>query len=353
MIEVNYSNDTTVMLNYVLAKNDYEGTLYLNPYTCTSSTYNLVDVTLNDVNGNSNTYYPPDSSQTNTISSNLDISVQNTINVAFTASANDSNLINRIEQSPDDAIIFIYADGIMAPKQAFDAIKGTDKTLVFSCYNMEWIFNGKDIVNPTKDLNLILTVTPLGLANTLNIPVGTSISIAGTMIDGKPAAQLNFADNGLLPGKCLIRVPNINSLMAVFGTNDLYLYYYDQTANDLQMVDDNVSMSPDGYYEFYINHNSVYVMAQANVRVNSIAPQSVASSSAVSSSSAPSSSTLVSASSAINSANISQTTTDSSTVTAPSKSSKSNVVMIVSVIILFLILAGVGVYFIIKKRKNL
>ena len=76
---------------------------------------------------------------------------------------------------------------------------------------------------------------------------------------------MNFASNGYLPGKTLIRV-KMNSITDENLSQKKYnAYYYNETSKTFDKVAVNKIVSDDGYFEFYINHNSSYVISENEV----------------------------------------------------------------------------------------
>ena len=125
----------------------------------------------------------------------------------------------------------------------FDAIKGQDKILVIKYNDIEWIFNGNDIKG-AKSIDVSVQIND-------NVDELTGLSTGINII---------FADNGVLPGKCLIRIANSNIMNNILNSKDANVYYY---YNDQKLYDEignDLKMTEDGYYEFYIDHNSSYVI---------------------------------------------------------------------------------------------
>lgn len=166
-----------------------------------------------------------------------------------TTSTIAEDLIEKIQSASDNAIIMI--DGIqntIVPKEVFDTIKNTNKTIYVESNGIQWIWNGKDIVNETKNIDTKLI---------------TSIFYDENLGDDENYISLEFQDNGLLPGKAKVRIKAEYTFRYSSGYDSLYVYFHDgdiyyETAK-------GIGMTEDGYYEFEINHNSVYVMSNKEV----------------------------------------------------------------------------------------
>ena len=127
----------------------------------------------------------------------------------------------------------------------FDAIKGQDKILVIKYNDIEWIFNGNDIKG-AKSIDVSVQITD-------NVDELTGISEGINII---------FADNGVLPGKCLIRIANSNIMNNILNSKEANVYYYYKDQKLYDEIGNDLKMTEDGYYEFYIDHNSSYVITK-------------------------------------------------------------------------------------------
>ncbi len=74
--------------------------------------------------------------------------------------------------------------------------------------------------------------------------------------------SIEFANNGLLPCKTLIRIKPEYALRALFGAKDLSLYYSD--GNTYSLVEENIKIDEEDYYNFNITHNSEYLLTDGN-----------------------------------------------------------------------------------------
>lgn len=166
-----------------------------------------------------------------------------------TTSTIAENLIEKIKSASDDAIIMIDAvQNTIVPKTVFDTIKNTNKTIYVESNGIQWIWNGKDIINATKDIDTKLI---------------TSIFYDENLGDDENYISLEFQDNGLLPGKAKVRIKAEYTFRYSSGYDSLYVYFHD--GETYYETATGVGMTEDGYYEFEINHNSVYVLSNKEV----------------------------------------------------------------------------------------
>lgn len=151
------------------------------------------------------------------------------------------------------ARIFVddYSKGIL-PKEAFDAIKGKDITIVAYKGSYQWIINGNDITEDTKDVNLELSIS----------------SVSENVYDtSESAVKVEFKPNGLLPGKAQIRIKSdyLYNLEGIKGK--LYLYYNNNGNLELQQ-NPNFDLLFDGTDKwccFDITHNSEYIISGSEI----------------------------------------------------------------------------------------
>ena len=114
-----------------------------------------------------------------------------------------------------------YGRNDVLPAEVFEAIKGTNKTIVLESAGIQWIFNGQSITEENiKEINL----------NTMIEEDFSSDSEASEELSReKKAIIMSFEDNGPLPGPAKIRVKMDYAFQSYVGTENLYVYYYDNT----------------------------------------------------------------------------------------------------------------------------
>lgn len=171
-------------------------------------------------------------------------------NVDFEYSLSNPNLNNKLKQLPVGKAAKVLIDNAskwIAPKELFDTIKGHDKTIIFYNAGLQWIINGKDITNATKDVNL-------------NVRLST---IDGSQYgSNEQIVSADFYPNGTLPGKMNVRFKSdyLYSLHGIKGT--MYLYYLNNDILKLENTKfDLVFDGTDKWCHFDITHNSKFLIS--------------------------------------------------------------------------------------------
>ncbi len=167
-----------------------------------------------------------------------------------------ANSYEAIKKAKENAVITINANGkSVLPAELFDAIKESSKQLIIEYAKNEWVFNGVDI-ETSKPIDVSMDFYD---ANKLED------ADAIKTIVGDKAVVLEFPENGNLPGKALIRIKNEEVFNKLTG-NVYFIYHIDDVENKLNKVAIEVQKSSDGYLEFYINHNSKYVITTEEIK---------------------------------------------------------------------------------------
>ena len=172
---------------------------------------------------------------------------------SFNSENYDSTVKSDLQKLNNDAIITINANNSpVIYKEIFEAIKSTNRTLIIDYQNLRWTFSGKDIENP-KTLEVSVKLDEL---------VSNSENGLKDLIKTK-SALLEFTNNGELPGKTLIKLDG-KDLEKYFNSDVIYVYYYDETNKDVLKVAMEVRKN-NGFFEFYINHNSKYIITSQEI----------------------------------------------------------------------------------------
>ena len=79
----------------------------------------------------------------------------------------------------------------------------------------------------------------------------------------KRYVSLEFADNGLLPGKALVRINSNYTYRYESGLDALQVYY--STDGKYYKIAEDIRITEDGFYEFTITHNSVYILSNKDI----------------------------------------------------------------------------------------
>ena len=151
-------------------------------------------------------------------------------------------------------------------KAIFEALKGQDKTIVFETDNAVWTFNGKDIKN-VKDIDLGVTIAPIASCTSKN---AAAIKKA---VKGEDVLVISFRDNGVLPGKAVVRIKLDEQWLKGKDKNNLYVYYYNAASKKVETVDKKIKVDAEGYVELTITHNSDYFIADKDLQAAGVLPK--------------------------------------------------------------------------------
>ena len=170
-----------------------------------------------------------------------------------------NNVKTDLDKLDRDAIITIDANKApLISEEIFESIKGTSRTLIIEYDTSEWVFSGVDIKNP-KAIDVSTLVFKLEKSNEYyNEFMKTNVTA--------PSALVKFSDNGDLPGKVLIKIDSYSINEYLKNPNSVYVYYYKEDADQLLKVAMEIQKNDDGFYEFYINHNSKYIISSKEIK---------------------------------------------------------------------------------------
>lgn len=226
----------------------------------------------------------------------------------------DTNLITKLKNSPENKIYVIntFASQVIT-KEIFDVIKGRDITLIFedvtnasSFHNsaIQWVINGRDINNQTKDIDITTTIGTVNdkvvsngdgfgfdlgyypdsnqeerninfLYQVKNLPILKYYYDYLQQFDSKTSDYaeefykeyqnnerliVEFAPNGELPGKFTIRIKIDYALKDRMPNMDINVYY--QSGDTYELIEQGIYLSEDYSYSFDIVHNSTYVLTK-------------------------------------------------------------------------------------------
>lgn len=179
------------------------------------------------------------------------LKIKDEFNVNFQTYITNPNITSKINSMPEGQACMINFDNSnhIAKKEWFDAIRGKNKTIVFSNDGIQWIINGRGINSSTKDIKLKVSVKK---------ETGEDYGTTGKVL------LLGFESNGTLPGPMKVRVKS----NYVLGSNQ-NLYYYN---NDNISLESNTALGyKDGdniWSEMVVTHNSNYILSE-NKLINS------------------------------------------------------------------------------------
>ena len=176
--------------------------------------------------------------------------------VSATTSQDLADQINKMEEG-HTAYIY-HGNNDTLSKDVFEAIAGKDKTIAVESDGIQWIFEGEDIdESKIKDINLGTTIEEKWFSES---------EVNQEIAWDQNAVVLQFADNGDLPGEATIRVKIDPVFKDYIGTENLYVYYYDNTTKEFKEIAANLNTESDGYLEFTITHNSDFVITSGPIK---------------------------------------------------------------------------------------
>lgn len=156
----------------------------------------------------------------------------------------------------EDAIITVSASSkTLIDKSLFEMIKETRRKLIIEYKDSEWVFSGTDIKQP-KTIDASILITNIEDSKIYSSKVAKDIPSNSKVI--------NFNNNGELPGKVLMRIKS-DTIDNMFKDKNTNIYYYDKDDDNFDKVAIEVQKN-NGYYEFYINHNSIYIMSLGKIK---------------------------------------------------------------------------------------
>lgn len=206
------------------------------------------------------TYYEGDSLKALLGKNNPSIEVKSAFDIAYYgATSNVNGAVSQINKMKDGQVAVLdYRNNTKASKKIFEAIAGKDKTVVFENEDIQWVFNGK-----TVEQSACKTID-------LEVAISKQKGAQFGYPDDRDILYMKFANNGVLPGPAEMRINNAYLTEKYKVTSDLILTYYDKSST---ILDENVECGNDGYAEFKIKHNSVYILSDKAPRL--VAPKGV------------------------------------------------------------------------------
>ena len=178
--------------------------------------------------------------------------VDNNKNLSYDNNDIKNEQISNIYKADDKAEITINAtDNSVIKSDIFNAIKGTNKKLIINYKTEQIIFNGMDITQiKAIDVSILKQL------------VSNDNDIKNLITNG---VVLNFANNGVLPGKALVRIKNDQMLTKELSKSVINAYYYNEQTKKFTLVAEKIKLTNDGYYEFNITHNSKYILTKEKI----------------------------------------------------------------------------------------
>lgn len=253
---INRKNDRTIRAISEGSDNPNELTISVSEWE-PSGLFEIDHIILHDNNNNSSSYYGKTlPNQVSFLVKNID---KDNPTGDIITSTNNSNLVEDIQNMAEGSTAHIYyGNGATISADVFEAIKGQNKTIALKSDGIEWIFNGQNVTDENiKDIDLSTSIEAKW----------NSDSDAAEGIDWEQNALiLSFAENGKLPAPATIRIKADWVFKDAVGTENLYVYYYDNTTKEYVQVAADLTITKDEYLEFTIDHNSDFVITKGELK---------------------------------------------------------------------------------------
>lgn len=253
---INRKNDRTIRAISEGSDNPNELTISVSEWE-PSGLFEIDHIILHDNNNNSSSYYGKTlPNQVSFLVKNID---KDNPTGDIITSTNNSNLVEDIQNMAEGSTAHIYyGNGATISADVFEAIKGQNKTIALKSDGIEWIFNGQNVTDENiKKIDLTTSIEAKW----------NSDSDAAEGIDWEQNALiLSFAENGKLPAPATIRIKADWVFKDAVGTENLYVYYYDNTTKEYVQVAADLTITKDEYLEFTIDHNSDFVITQGELK---------------------------------------------------------------------------------------
>ena len=230
-----------------------------------SGVFELDHVSLRDHAGNTSYYYSNKKNYGDSLYLTREISFfvhnsdESITEGDIITSTKSDNLVSQIENMGDSNTAYIYyGNNDVLPADVFEAIKGTNKTIVLESAGIQWIFNGQSITDKN--------IKGINLNTTIEEKYSSDSEASEELPWEQKAIILSFEDNGPLPGPAKIRVKMDYAFQSYVGTENLYVYYYDNTNEKFELVGEKLTITDDEYLEFTITHNSDFVITSGPIK---------------------------------------------------------------------------------------
>ncbi len=239
---------------------------YKFPRYCGNGTYYVKKIILRDAYGNTSTYLLE-----NGDFEKKTFTVYDVTEADYYTSITSSDFLDVITKASEEkgktVVINISENNPTIPKAVFEIIAGKDVTVIFekmydysssggeSDDGIEWVMYGKHVdKSKAKDINAYIKIKEEdwrseAIQKQFKKP---------SREKGNTFIRIIFANNGELPGKATIRFKPGFTLKGFTNTNDMRLYYLNDTTSEVDLVASNIKAEKTGYFHFNITHNSSY-----------------------------------------------------------------------------------------------
>ena len=221
-------------------------------------TYTLEKVIIDDSHMNHNEYT---GAEIDAICSDPVIKLNSPYTISYEGSLGNDKVLDGVDNmGSGETAVLDCRYSYIAPKELFEIIAGTDKTIVFINDDVQWVFHGEKI-----DLTKCKTIH-------LESGVYTCEGVEAGFPDEDKVVVLDFYDNGELPGEADIRV-NHEYITAKYAGKDQHLiltYNKGEQEGLPEIEDEEVEIEPDNAAVVNIDHNSTYFLSQNKPRITSL-----------------------------------------------------------------------------------
>ena len=211
------------------------------------------------IGGSDNTIYSPDTygEALVPVEGDPELTITSPFDVSYFGSIENDAALDEIKKLDNDGVAVIDCRRIKTvPDDYFEAIAGTNKTVVFEDEDVQWIFHGQSIdLSRCKDIDL-----------QTNIYVASGAEQG--FDDDEQVLVVQFADNGELPGEADVRVNNAY-ISAKYAAGDMRMILsYVNNENEISVEDEEVDIEADEAAVLEIDHNSTFVLSKNKPRKN-------------------------------------------------------------------------------------
>lgn len=222
----------------------YSQILPMNMYTNAGS-WGVEWLSLTDKQGNYKSYGWAVGDTPEDVDGNATFHVSNDLAIQLQTSLNNPRLPELLENMPENGVALLNPDTNIVNTDTFEAIEGTNKSIVINNDGIQWVFNGKDINSSD--------IKPINIQTDLRIVSGIDYGF------DEQVMQIIFRDNGILPGIAKIRLKSDYLYAKYNAQGNLILSWLN--SNGLQVEDNDVLCNEDTYTEFYVSHNSTFIVS--------------------------------------------------------------------------------------------
>lgn len=171
-------------------------------------------------------------------------------------STDDINKLNEVIGDKNIKVVEvnIKPEAPVVEKSLFDAIKGTDKVVIFNnkaadgSVASSWSFDGKAITNDVQHIDLTIK---------FESPKQEEIKQAAAI---ENIFVVSFNHHGDLPGTAKISVKIVSKWLQGKDKNNITLYYFNADTKRLEIIAENLKVDDKGYVKFSLDHCSDYVL---------------------------------------------------------------------------------------------